>query len=320
MATTQSVPQIYVAREHVHVLVNNIEARRIQEEECGELGDLLQFQDFPWYDGDGARRALARTTDGQTAGYLAEAECAADLSRLQRVLDPWEQEVLRSVAVDTADAVEEVAQTLAFGLTEFAVAGRLAAGLWERGLEPIVVLVSGDARTERRRHPLPTSKRIDHDAILSVCGRRRGLVASVTRSVHRGPVPEERRVRQAQVAAVDAAAMACSRPGISLREVFAAMREAYARQGHPQAWTQHHQGGLSGYASRTKLATDETDLMLEAGMVLAYNPSLPGAKSEDTCLLGPDGVSVVSQSRRNWPLLAVDVEGRVWNRPMVWAR
>ena len=96
-------------------------------------------------------------------------------------------------------------------------------------------------------------------------------------------------------------------------EVFAALQGAYARVGFPRAWGEHHQGGVGGYRSREVVATPGHPLVLEAGRVLAWNPSLSGAKVEDTFLLTEGGLLNLTEDPF-WP--AVEVEGR--RRPDLW--
>jgi len=323
MASAQSILQLYVTRERIHVIVNNIEAQRIEEEECsGLLGVPLSFsfEPFSWYDTAGAGRVLERLTGGKVEAWLPERDCAEELRVLQRVLDPFEQSVLQNLGQETAQAVEEIAATFPFGESEFAVSGRLASALWERGIEPIVLLVAGDQRSERRRHPLPTHTPVTTYAILSVCGRRNGLVASVTRSVQRGPLSIELRSKQETVAYVDAMAIAACQPGMELQEIFAVICEAYEKRGYKNEWTFHHQGGLTGYASRTQLATATAVVTLQAGMAFAFNPTVAGAKSEDTCLLGDRGATILTQSGGLWPMLDISVNGISMPRPAVLER
>lgn len=53
----------------------------------------------------------------------------------------------------------------------------------------------------------------------------------------------------------------------------------------PDAIRAHHQGGITGYQAREVIATAHTGIELKSGMALAFNPSLPGIKIEDTFLL-----------------------------------
>ncbi len=57
----------------------------------------------------------------------------------------------------------------------------------------------------------------------------------------------------------------------------------------------HHRGGLTGYASREVIATPGTDIEIRSGMAFAWNPSLVGAKAEETFVLLGSGPEVISK-------------------------
>ncbi|MGA9525980.1 MAG: M24 family metallopeptidase [Myxococcaceae bacterium] len=122
----------------------------------------------------------------------------------------------------------------------------------------------------------------------------------------RPPSPEERRLA-ADVARVEAAALTASRPGVTLGSVYDAMVRAYAQTGHPGAEMFHHQGGSCGYLSRDVVALPGMEVKLVPDGAVAWNPSLPGAKIEDTVLVTDAGHEVLTVDSR-WP--SVSVEGR----------
>ena len=84
----------------------------------------------------------------------------------------------------------------------------------------------------------------------------------------------------------------------------------------PDAWRDHHQGGPTGYLARERVATPGDDALLPAGAAVAWNPSLPGSKSEDTVLVRPDGRLEVVTFDPRWP--TTEVAGR--DRPAVFVR
>ena len=87
------------------------------------------------------------------------------------------------------------------------------------GQEDAAVLAAADERVYNVRHPIPTDKVIDRYAMLVLCGRKHGLVCSVTRLVHFGPLPDDLRRKMDACAEVDAAMLAASQPGATLGEI-----------------------------------------------------------------------------------------------------
>ena len=139
--------------------------------------------------------------------------------------------------------------------------------------------------------------------IASITAVRHGLHASVTRCLSFGPVPPVLQDKHATVVEVDSAYLASSRPGTRLAEAFAAGERMYARGGFYDDWKEHHQGGTTGYAGREVFAQPGSEFRLSAGMAVAWNPTVPGAKSEDTFLVQDEGIEQLSAAPASpWPL------------------
>ena len=157
--------------------------------------------------------------------------------------------------------------------------------------------------------------------MLILCGRQRGLVCSITRLVHFGPLPAELRAKAKATARVDAAMIHATRPGATLGDVFQTASDAYAQAGYPGEWQLHHQGGPAGYEPRELLATPGSPFRVQAGQAYAWNPSITGAKSEDTILVGADGQpNEVITVTPGWPMIDVSIDGQAYPRPAIWER
>jgi Xaa-Pro aminopeptidase len=182
----------------------------------------------------------------------------------------------------------------------------------------MVNLVAADERVAEYRHPLPTSKTLANTLLVALTGRRHGLHASLTRMVSFGRPDDDLRARHESVTRVDAAEILASRPGRSLGEVMKKGVDQYAAEGFPDEWKLHHQGGLTGYAGREVFATAATAHALEAGNVLAWNPSITKVKSEDTVLVTDAGYEVLTRTGE-WPENDVTVDDKSVGRPAIWS-
>ncbi|HVO71998.1 MAG TPA: hypothetical protein VMT24_18240 [Aggregatilineaceae bacterium] len=136
--------------------------------------------------------------------------------------------------------------------------------------------------------------------------------------MHYGALPTDLRHRIEACAQVDAAMIAASKPGATLGEMFTINQSAYARVGFAGEWKLHHQGGPAGYAPREFLAVPGEKIALDAGVACAWNPSITGAKCEDTILIAeaghpPEIITVTD----DWPTLAVHVDGQTFARPLI---
>lgn len=313
--TETGVADLWIDREHVVLLANNIEASRIDEEELEGL-DVDVFA-WPWYKNGEAE--IERFIGGRAAAGDAPKAGVVDrrgaLAELRYRLTPQEISRYRELGAATAQAVESVAERVRPRQTEFEVAAALDAALTERGLEPIVTLIAADGRIERYRHPIPTRTQAERAVMLVSCARKGGLIASVTRIVHFGRPSSDLEERHAAVTQIDAAIMEATRPGRTGAELFEIITQLYAEVGFPGEWELHHQGGATGYVGREWRATPgETRRVLE-NQAFAWNPSITGTKSEDTILVTADGFEILTRGTGKWPMRAVSVGDAVIERP-----
>jgi antitoxin VapB len=116
-----------------------------------------------------------------------------------------------------------------------------------------------------------------------------GLHVAVTRFRDLVPLDGDLAARVAAVATVQRAMTDATVVGATLGDVFAATQEAYAAAGFPDEWRDHHQGGTIAYQGREVVAVPGDATVIEAGMAFAWNPSIAGAKAEDTFVLTADG-------------------------------
>jgi antitoxin VapB len=150
--------------------------------------------------------------------------------------------------------------------------------------------------------------------MLVTCGRRSGLIAAITRLVHFGEPDDTLKERHRAVCDVDAAMILATVPDRPVTDALAAAREAYAANGFPDEWKLHHQGGATGYRPREYLVTPDTTEKVYADQAFGWNPSITGTKSEDTILVGEEGVAFITAPTATWPTLTVERDGTTIER------
>ena len=315
-AATQGEAALLITPSDRFLVTNNIESPRLlMEERLEDQGWELRVS--KWHE---PADPVAGLTSGLRLGadgpYPGAVDLSADLARLRANLTSEEGERFRALARQSAEAMDSAARALRPGQSEYEIAALLAAEAEQRGVQPIVILIAADERIHAFRHPLPTSKQLERYAMLVLCGRRWGLVCSLTRLVHFGHLPDDLRRKVEAVAQVDGAFLAATRPGATLGEIFDQAVAAYAAVGFPDEWQLHHQGGPAGYEPREYIARPgSTDLVL-SGQVYAWNPSITGTKSEDTILVDDAGNDVLT-AIPDWPTMSVCVDGQNFERPAV---
>jgi len=315
-ATTNGEAALVITPSGRYLITNNIEAPRLEQEEKLAAQEW-EFRVAPWHQ---ARDTVAELTRGLRLGadgpYPGATDLADDLARLRAKFTPEEGERFRELGRLCAEAMDSAVRAVRPGQTEYQIAGMLAHEAESRGVQAIVNLIATDERIFAFRHPLPTAKKLERYAMLVLCGRRWGLVCSVTRLVHFGRLPDELRRKAEAVARVDATFIAATRPGRSLGDVFRHGMSAYAEVGFADEWKLHHQGGPAGYEPREYVATPDSTDVVSLGQVYAWNPSITGTKSEDTILVGEVGNEVLT-AIEGWPTLTVTVDGQVLARPAI---
>lgn len=316
LAASLGAASLLITPSGRYVVTDNIEAQRLQQEErLPEQG--WEFRIAPWYEENHAVTSLTRGLKLATdAAYPGAIDLSAALPRLRGLLTPEEGARFRKLGVHCAEAMDAAIRAISPGMTELSIAALLAREGLSRGVQPIVNLVAVDERVLRFRHPLPTGRQLQAYAMLVLCGRMWGLVCSITRLVHFGRLPDDLRMKADAMARVDAQFMRSTRPGRKLREIFAEGIDAYRAVGFADEWQFHHQGGLAGYAPREILATLASKDAVVTGQAYAWNPSVAGAKSEDTILVGEQGNEILT-SIPAWPTLPVNVDGHTIERPAI---
>ena len=201
-----------------------------------------------------------------------------------------------------------MSRSLTPGLTEREVARQAAQALANIGAVSIVTLVGADERLRRFRHPVPTNLRWAKSLMVVVCARRHGLIASLTRIVCAGPVPDDLRQRTRATAEVNAKLLAATKPGISGADLFEVAARAYSDAGFPGEEHLHHQGGAAGYRTRDWVAHPACTERVQNAQAFAWNPSITGSKVEETCIAFEDGVEIIT-STPDWPPIRVTAEG-----------
>ena len=312
-----AVAGLLYTRARDYLLADRIELPRLLAEEIGDLP--FEPVELPWHEPE-QRAVQAARLAGGPLGSDVPLEGArllvGETAALRFVLTPEEQERFRALGRVTGAAVEAATRAIKPGMSELEIAGLLSQETFARGAVPVVTLIAVDDRVRRFRHPPATAQRLERYAMLVLCARQRGLVASATRLAHFGPLPDDLRARALACARVDAAVIGASRPGATLGQVFAALQRAYAAEGFPEEWRDHHQGGLAGYENREVVANPASGVAVAAGQAFAWNPTIAGVKSEDTVLVGPQGAEVLTETG-GWPLYQVEQGGGTIGRPAV---
>lgn len=314
-ADSRGVGSLWITRDARYLVTTNIEAPRFEREE-NLAAQGWKFHVTPWYQANG----LAELARGKKYGADEPSDGAVDLSgempQLRGALTAEEGERFRALGKICASAMEAALRFVRPGMSEYEMAAHLAYETQQRGAEPIVNLIATDERIFNFRHPIPKSKNLERYAMLILCGRKWGLVCSITRLLYFGRLPDDLRRKAEACARIDATIIAATRPGTAFNAIFRRGMEAYAEAGVPHEWQLHHQGGLAGYEPREVFATPTARQTVAVGQAFAWNPSITGTKSEDTILVGEKENEVITAIPGELTM-SFRMDGQEIARPMI---
>lgn len=300
-----SAAWVVVTPDAAHVVTTNVELPRLRAE--GGL-DAFELHGVDWFEGGFASlvEELANAPAARVGGLGVDV--ADDLVELRLALDEGEQARLAELALDATASLEGAVRQWSPGETDREVQARVAAGLEAKGAFGACLIVGGDDRVERFRHPLAAGEPVLRLLMAVVVAERYGLHIAATRFASAGPLTEPVRAARRAAAAVEQTVLGASQAGATYGEVLAALADGYARTGHPAAWGEHYQGGPIGYRQREfEIVPSQAHsrwfcTAISPGTALAWNPSVAGGgKCEDTYLVEEDGLRRLTTSE-DWPL------------------
>ena len=316
MCSEGGVASIVADGERDVVITTNIEARRIEKEELCGL-DAFEVRGVPWHDEAALAREIERAVGGRKAaaegGAFGLPRLDAEFSGLTYSLLPPEVERYEELGKLASEGMEAALDRTRPGMTEHEVEGLMADELLKRGCLPHVLLVAADERIGLYRHPIATGKEFGKHLMAVMCARKWGLIASLTRFLHAGEPSAELRDKHSACCRVDAALMGATEVGKAVGEAFQEGLRAYDDLGFPEEWKLHHQGGPTGYQSRSYKGTLDEKRKVLLNQAYAWNPSITGTKSEDTVLATDSGVRFLTRAL-NFPALDAEWKGKSFSR------
>lgn len=310
------------------LITTNVEAERIKAEYDPVAHGFAGMAEIPWYAPEGFVSAAAELADAPAARLASDGhpafglDASEDLIALRLALSAAEVEDLGDLGADAARALQQGLAQWRPGERDLDVQARCAAFLEECGADAPVLIVGGDDRLERYRHPMAVGAPVRRLVMAVVVARRAGLHVALTRFATSAPLASGYSALRAQVLSVEDAVLGASVPGATYGAALDALASGYAAVGAINGWTGHYQGGPIGFAQREfEIAPGQAGSrwyreQITPGHAVAWNPSLPGgAKAEDTYLVTASGHLSRVTDAPGWP---ADVsESRGAPRPAV---
>lgn len=296
------VCKLVITADELFLIGNNVDLPLVLDEEIKDPGikTLIKPKEFDWDKPEKENRYIANLLKEGKYGSDGQINNVEDINdalyALRTVLSLEEIQRYRALGRETVDALESVSREIKKGQSELEIAGKLMGKLYPKNIFPVILLVAFDERAHKYRHPLPTGKKLEKHAVLSVCGQRNGLIVAATRMVHFGQLPEDMAHKLNALAEIETQLFLNTRPKQKLGEILQKGINAYETEGYGPEWRLHFQGGITGYNTREHKATLKSKDIVKENQALAWNPSISGVKAEDTFLVLPDQNEIITET------------------------
>ncbi len=291
-------------------LTTKNEAPRLAEEEFASLDYRPVIQ--PWHANDVQAVLRKIVPSGRIAADDASAGLPVlSIQPLRMPLTEGEAARYRWLGARVAHATTDVLLALRPGVTEAKMQAAIAERLLAENIQPSVFLTAVDDRIRRYRHAVPRDGVLQRFGMLNFCARRWGLCISITRFVHFGAMPAELEEKFAAVAQVNARLLHATREDATADELFSVAKRAYAEVGYAGEEQMHHQGGATGYWEREWVARPGGEERVLARQAMAWNPTIQGAKIEDTVVLADGEIETLTLTPR-LPVVETSFQGAVY--------
>ena len=317
IAAEMGVTALLITRQAKYIIASKIEMQRmLVEEGLKDLG--FQPLEYEWYldrEGEMVRKIIPDLRKvGADTGFADCLNIEGDLRKLRASLTAGEMERYRFLGTKLSNAMEHVMLGIRPGDKECEIAGRIGVELWKDRIDPTGILIAADERVALYRHPIPTEKRVGRYVMCAANARYKGLIASITRSLHFGKPAPELTKQYAQNLEVENRMIAATQVGQPMKDGFAAALAAYREFGVPEEWKLHHQGGSIGYFSRDIKVTEQTPDIVQENQAFCWNPTITGTKTEDGFIATAQGPVMISHPVV-FPAVRQEIAGIQFVRP-----
>ena len=300
-------PGIYTNGRQRWLLCSNIDTQRLFDEELDGLG--FQLKEWQWAVGRAV--LLGELVAGKkfaTDRPFPNMPLINDKLRPElRPLTQFEQEQYRDLGGVVAHAVEATARNVNRGDTEEEIAGQLAHRLVHRGIEPVGLSVTADARGKRFRRSGTTATPVNRVATLQATGSREGLCATASRTVCFGPPEAEFRAVFDKATQLAAIYRSRSKPDESMATALEACKWLVAKSAWEYEWRFSQPGYGAGRFPAEELRRMGQDEKFAAGWPLVWQAKLETASVVDTVIVG-DGGPVAVTPPVEWPFKRIRIK------------
>jgi antitoxin VapB len=299
---------LIITQDDATAVANVVEAPRLIAE---ELPTEVSVKTIKWSEGrDPLLPTGSKVGSDQPGGDRID--LGVEIEMIRASLIDSDLARFTEICVDAAVALGNAMKQVESADREIDVAGLITHALWQADLEIAFLGVAGEERVHKFRHPLPTDAVVGNRVSASICAKRKGLIASVTRIITFGAVSDQMVSDYTSIFKVEAALLDATVVGAPFSDPINAAIAAYPANGfEADEWTKHHQGGPTGFLPRDWPANQGSARLIASNQPIAWNPTGKGWKAEDTVVATDSGVKVLTNDP-DWPSFKVNGRTRAF--------
>jgi len=293
---------LVITQDSATAITNVVEAPRLIAE---ELPSEVTVKSIKWSEGRDPQLPTGSKVGCDQPG-AERLDCGTEVEIMRASLIESDVARFKEISTDAAVALGNAMKQVESTDREIDVAGLITHSLWQADLEIAFLGVASQDRVHTFRHPLPTVAVVGNRVSASICAKRKGLIASVTRIVTFGQLSDQMLGEYNSIFSVEAAILDATIVGRPFSDPINAAIAAYPANGFDSdEWTKHHQGGPTGFLPRDWPANQGSTRLIAENQPIAWNPTGKGWKAEDTILATSSGVKLLSNDPE-WPTFEVN--------------
>lgn len=300
------VASYLIEKDNIYLLADSSDLERVFNEENSLEGKPILI---PWYESKDKflKQYLMGKKAASDTGVWNTSNVQEQLIDMRMELSSIEIDKYKIVGQECAQIVESVCKEAKPSDTEESIACKVKCKCMEMGISSDCVLVGSDERILDYRHPMPTKKRIEKSLMVVLGGEKYGLNVSITRMVYFCEIPEEIKTRYTKVQSIFATMQLMMKDGMTYDTYFEKVKSLYGKEGYPDEWKMHHQGGPTGYACREFVVLPHSSKIIKNNQAYAWNPTIKGTKCEETTYLFEGGIETFTRTKE-WPSRMIKTE------------
>lgn len=308
---------LYINKSGNYLIATKSDAGRVFYEELNEFGFQLIL--YKWYD-ENIEDVIKNISGNSLVGCDYDnnifMNLEDDLAKLRIDLTDYEVNKIKEFSKDYSNILTDFCLKLKTGLNEKKIADNLEYFFKNYNINFPVLMVGSDDRIYKFRHPIATDKKVKKYLLIATVAEKFGLHISISRSVYFGKVPKELQKKQEIVNLLEAKLCFNTLPGIMLKDLFKIGKNFYKELGYPDEWQNHTLGGIVGYKPREFLINALNTIKINKNNIISWNPTINGAKAEDTILVEENKISQLTIDKR-WPCSEYHIDNMIFFKPKI---